>query len=302
MGERKVLNKYYPPDFDPSKLAKVSRKKKQQQKMMEMRMMLPMSLCCNMCGNYHYVGTKFNSKKEILPQSEWYLGKIKIHRFYIKCVRCSSQMTFKTDPKNGDYEAENGCSRNFEVWRAQTEADNEAEEAREENVGADRMEELEQRTMDSKNEMELLDALDEMRAQNARHERIDTDSVINALHVKASGVVVRSAEQLAAYDDEAAAAAFGRKRARAADASEDERSEDEEAAAAAARRNRPSSFSAGALAGHLKAGGPPKAKLSVGVKAKPAISVNAKGAKPAPAPTAAGLLGLAYGSSSSDSD
>ena len=51
MGERKVLNKYIPPDFDPSKIPRGTRKGGKRNEM-KVRMMLPMSICCNTCGNY----------------------------------------------------------------------------------------------------------------------------------------------------------------------------------------------------------------------------------------------------------
>ena len=61
MGERKVLNKYIPPDFDPSIIPKL---KRDYTKLVEVRMMLPFSLRCSTCNEYMYKGKKFNSKKE----------------------------------------------------------------------------------------------------------------------------------------------------------------------------------------------------------------------------------------------
>ena len=119
MSERKVLNKYYPPDFDPSKLMKVHRARDKQD---NVRMMLPMSVRCNTCGNFLYIGTKFNMRKETCMDED-YLG-IKIFRFYFKCSRCYAEVTMKTDPKNHDYVCEFGATRNYEPWRDIQNAEN----------------------------------------------------------------------------------------------------------------------------------------------------------------------------------
>ncbi|TYI91670.1 hypothetical protein E1A91_D02G009600v1 [Gossypium mustelinum] len=177
MGERKVLNKCYPPDFDPSKLPRVRRPKNQQ---MKVRMMLPLNIRCNSCGNYIYKGTKFNSRREMLSARFTYLG-IQIFRFYFKCTKCSAEMTIKTDPQNSDYVVESGATRNFEPWRAEdAEAEKERWKRESEEMG-DAMKSLENRTLDSKREMDILAALDEMKSMKSRHATVSVDSMLEAL-------------------------------------------------------------------------------------------------------------------------
>ena len=103
MGERKVLNRYFPPDFDP---LLVPKRKYDPYKQVEVRMMIPFSLQCIKCGEYMYRGKKFNSRKEDVIGDD-YLG-IKKYRFYIKCCVCNNEIAFKTDPKNQDYVCESG--------------------------------------------------------------------------------------------------------------------------------------------------------------------------------------------------
>ncbi|KAF5324874.1 hypothetical protein D9611_004427 [Ephemerocybe angulata] len=166
MAERKVLNKYFPPDFDPSLIPRRKVAKNAQQ---VVRLMAPFSMRCNTCGEYIYKGKKFNARKETV-EGEDYFG-IKIFRFYIKCTLCSAEITFKTDPKNTDYAAEHGASRNFEPWRDEEAVQEEDRLAKLDEEENNPMKVLENRTLDSKREMEILDALQDIRARNARIER-----------------------------------------------------------------------------------------------------------------------------------
>lgn len=122
MSERKVLNRYFPPDFDPKKLEENKKRFKKskpnrkhggymKKKRLNIRMLYPFTIRCNGCEVYHYVGTKFNSKVEKV-QNESYLG-IPIWRFYGRCTQCGNTIIFKTDPKSGDYILESGAKRNF---------------------------------------------------------------------------------------------------------------------------------------------------------------------------------------------
>lgn len=225
MSERKVLSKYYPPDFDPSALARRSSKPKKGQPagpaVQVVRLMAPMSMRCTRCGEYIYKGRKFNARKET-PLDEKYLG-IQIYRFYIRCTRCSGEIIFKTDPKNQDYTLVSGAKRNVEAWRHATQEEQEetdeqrldrleAEEAEANGEAAaeqNRMEELEAKTLEAKREMEVADALDEIRTRNARIARADHREHLEtvALQARPTGEEERLRQQ-DLEDAEAARAAF----------------------------------------------------------------------------------------------
>eukprot|EP00850_Spirogloea_muscicola_P016689 SM000137S00467 [mRNA] locus=s137:265396:266909:- [translate_table: standard] len=196
MGERKVLNKYYPPDFDP---ATIPRRKQPKNAQMKVRMMLPMSIRCSTCGNYIYKGKKFNSKKEDAV-GEAYLG-IQIFRFYFKCTRCSAELVMKTDPQNSDYTMEAGATRNFEPWRAKDEAEDVARREREAEEMGNAMKSLENRTAESKREMDIMAALDEMRTMRARQAGVGTDAMLAALQRTAAPAAPRSDAELDAEDE-----------------------------------------------------------------------------------------------------
>ncbi|CAO1630833.1 unnamed protein product [Jaminaea pallidilutea] len=196
MADRKALLHYYPPDFDPSKIKRVKRPADRQQ---VVRLMAPYSMRCKSCGEFIPKGRKFNARKED-SQERYY--KIKIFRFYIKCTRCSAEFTFKTDPKRADYEPEHGHTRNYEPWREniiesedpmerfaeeerlkELEASGQSGSARQmlEDESADPMALLEARQAEAKREMDVEDALQDLRTRNARIDRVDAGDVMERL-------------------------------------------------------------------------------------------------------------------------
>ncbi|KAK0182976.1 hypothetical protein PV327_001055 [Microctonus hyperodae] len=149
MSERKVLNKYYPPDFDPSKIPRMKLARNRQY---TVRLMAPFNMRCETCGEYIYKGKKFNARKEDVEGDD-YLG-IRIYRFYIKCTRCLQEISFKTDPKNTDYEIEAGATQ--------------------------------KRTQQSKQELELLESLEELKDLNRRQQTIDYDQMLEQYDTEAA--------------------------------------------------------------------------------------------------------------------
>ncbi|KAI5793517.1 CWC16 protein [Pyronema domesticum] len=207
MSERKVLQKYFPPDFDPSKITRSKAPKSAGPKQQTVRLMAPFSMKCLTCGEFIYKGRKFNARKENSMEKYY---NISIFRFYIRCTRCSSEITFKTDPKNMDYTCEKGAVRNFEPWREEggkEETEEERLDRMEKEEEESAMEKLEIKTLDSKREMQIADALDEIRTRNARNERVDEGEIVGKLvEVKDAATLLREREE--AEDEEAARKAF----------------------------------------------------------------------------------------------
>lgn len=185
MAERKVLNKYIPPDFDPDKLMeskkllkKIEKRKnrnknKTKKKLMNIRMMYPFTLKCNKCKTFTYVGTKFNSRVEKL-KDETYLN-IPIWKFYGKCQECKNEIIFKTDPKNGDYLLIAGGTRTYDAHKEQELAD---DYYRNSNVkDEDKIKNTEKQSYNAMLELKMNEQLEELQNMNKRH--LDKFSSIN---------------------------------------------------------------------------------------------------------------------------
>ncbi|KAJ2633218.1 Pre-mRNA-splicing factor cwf16 [Coemansia sp. RSA 1290] len=216
MAERKVLNKYYPPDFDPSKIPRLRLGKNRQ---IKVRLVAPFAMRCNTCGQFIGKGTKFNARKETTDET---FHSIPIYRFYIRCQKCAAEITYKTDPENANYVAEKGAERNFEPWREEKALNEQLDREKEEEEEENPIKALENRTEQSRREMEVMDELDEIRLQNAKLEGNLGASVVKNLRKEEEEALKRQEEE----DDRLAKMVFAGgkriKRAREEDALERE--------------------------------------------------------------------------------
>lgn len=220
MSERKVLNKYYPPDFDPSAIPKMKTRGKNVP--FNIRLMAPFNMRCNTCGVYIYKGKKFNSRKEDV-ENETYLG-LRIFRFYIKCPQCVSEIAFKTDIKRQDYELEAGATRLFEAEKlAQEMAERERQEKEDEELN-NPMKVLENRTKASRNEIEQIDMLEELREMNARQANIDHEKMLE-LHKEYEAQLKKLQDE---EEEKEIRAIFGQKEGKSIKRLQDDSDSDEE--------------------------------------------------------------------------
>jgi hypothetical protein len=184
MSERKVINKYIPSDFDPDKIQQragglslkslgITSKKPGK----TVRVMLPFSMRCSTCLDYIYKGKKFNARKETCKEK--YLDRVEIYRFYVKCPSCYSEITYRTDPANADYAAEHGCTRNYEPWREEANETKAMRIKREFEAKFEPLKAVESKAIDSKREIQIVEALEELQSVKNRLEVTNADILLS---------------------------------------------------------------------------------------------------------------------------
>ncbi|KAK5584388.1 hypothetical protein RB653_005999 [Dictyostelium firmibasis] len=121
MAERKSMNKYYPPDWDPSKGSinqyrgqhhLRDRAKKIDQGILVIRFEMPFSVWCLACENHIGMGVRFNAEKKAIDK----YFTTNIYSFKMKCHICSNQFEIQTDPKNTEYKIINGLRKRTEEF------------------------------------------------------------------------------------------------------------------------------------------------------------------------------------------
>ncbi|XP_078285474.1 putative splicing factor YJU2B [Rhinoraja longicauda] len=122
MGERKGVNKYYPPDFDPAKHGSLNkyknshplreRARKLSQGILIIRFEMPYNIWCDGCGNHIGMGVRYNAEKKKV--GNYYTTPI--YRFRMKCHLCVNYIEMQTDPANCDYVIVSGARRKEERW------------------------------------------------------------------------------------------------------------------------------------------------------------------------------------------
>ncbi|KAJ5066292.1 coiled-coil domain-containing protein [Anaeramoeba ignava] len=119
MSDRKAVNKYYPPDWDPSKGTinqyigqhpLRERARKLDQGILIIRFEMPFNVFCLSCKRHISRGVRFNAEKRKIGN----YFRTPILEFRMKCPSCSSVILIKTDPKNAEYEIISGAKRQLD--------------------------------------------------------------------------------------------------------------------------------------------------------------------------------------------
>ncbi|NXP43169.1 YJU2 factor, partial [Leiothrix lutea] len=153
--------KYYPPDFDPAKIPKLKLPKDRQY---VVRLMAPFNMSPPWGSFVHGIGECL--ALEVTTGQDSHPAR--------PCC-CSPP---QTDPENTDYTMEHGATRNFQAEKLLEEEEKRLQKEREEEELNNPMKVLENRTKDSKLEMEVLENLQELKELNQRQANVDFEAML----------------------------------------------------------------------------------------------------------------------------
>ncbi|KAL4648557.1 coiled-coil domain-containing protein 130 [Arapaima gigas] len=184
MGERKGVNKYYPPDFDPAKHGSLNgywnthplreRARKLSQGILIIRFEMPYNIWCDGCKNHIGMGVRYNAEKKKV--GNYYTTPI--YRFRMKCHLCVNYIEMQTDPATCDYVIVSGAQRKEERWDM---ADNEqiltTEHSEKEKLETDPMYKLDHGGKDKDKLRAAIPTLSELQE---RQERWKDDFLLNS--------------------------------------------------------------------------------------------------------------------------
>lgn len=126
MASRKEVNRYYPPDWDPSKgslnayhgeswrngSATVNGRAGAARGVTIIRFETPWNMWCTNCNKMVGRGVRYNAEKN--KAGKYYTTTL--WEFKMKCHMCDGTIVIATDPKNDDYRIVSGAKRKEESW------------------------------------------------------------------------------------------------------------------------------------------------------------------------------------------
>ncbi|XP_023026132.2 coiled-coil domain-containing protein 130 homolog [Leptinotarsa decemlineata] len=121
MGERKGVNKYYPPDYDPragglnkflGTHALRERARKIDKGIIIIRFEMPYNIWCEGCKNHIGMGVRYNAEKTKVGM--YYTTPV--YEFKMKCHLCDNHFVIRADPANLDYVIQSGARRQENRW------------------------------------------------------------------------------------------------------------------------------------------------------------------------------------------
>ncbi|KAJ8921479.1 hypothetical protein NQ315_003097 [Exocentrus adspersus] len=121
MGERKGVNKYYPPDYDPrvgglnkflGTHALRERARKIDKGIIIIRFEMPYNIWCDGCKNHIGMGVRYNAEKTKVGM----YFTTPVYEFKMKCHLCDNHFVIRADPANLDYAIQSGARRQENRW------------------------------------------------------------------------------------------------------------------------------------------------------------------------------------------